>query len=258
MIFDEIDLVPNDILMRIKHLFTKKPWSKYFPQEDWDTEVELKTTGMIATANIKWEKHQDREDLDPAIVRLFEVINVSQIPEDEMVDMVKATLVNENGFITREDRDLILKRIEDISEEDFEKNVLDAEIEFFTNWNSFVDPYELANIDPYKVRNLEKLEFWDKTSKVKNVLQWILADLATKTGDEFENLQDKIGDLLENLEKKEVKIEDWEEIVAELTELDLNDEVERLGKSGIEELGDLVKRVMILKLDLKTEIKEIP
>lgn len=71
-IIDEIDLIPNDVLMRIKHLFTLKPGKEYAPQEDSHARHTLKITNLIATANIKSDKHPDRQDIDPAIVRLFE------------------------------------------------------------------------------------------------------------------------------------------------------------------------------------------
>jgi hypothetical protein len=47
--------------------------------------------------------------------------------------------------------------MEDISPEEFKSNVLDANLNFSVSQNSYLDPYELANIDPYKVRNLNKL-----------------------------------------------------------------------------------------------------
>ena len=55
-VIDEIDLIPNDVLMRVKHLFTLKPWSEYSPQEDGNGIFTLNSTWIIATANIKIRK----------------------------------------------------------------------------------------------------------------------------------------------------------------------------------------------------------
>jgi len=57
--------------MRVKHLFTLRPGQKYSPQEGHDKKYVMQNTSIVATANIKSEKHPDREELDPAIVRLF-------------------------------------------------------------------------------------------------------------------------------------------------------------------------------------------
>lgn len=98
-IIDEIDLIPNDVLMRVKHLFTLKPWSEYAPQEDGNKRYTLNSTWIIATANIKSEKHPDREELDPAIVRLFKWVQVPYLTEDESYDLALANLMEKEGFI---------------------------------------------------------------------------------------------------------------------------------------------------------------
>lgn len=62
--------------MRIKHIFALRTGALYSPQEDSNEVRKLLTTTVIATANLKSEKHQDREDIDPAIARLFTGIYV--------------------------------------------------------------------------------------------------------------------------------------------------------------------------------------
>ena len=108
-VIDEIDLIPNDVLMRVKHLFTLKPWSEYAPQEDGNKRYTLNSTWIIATANIKSEKHPDREELDPAIVRLFKWVQVPYFTTDETYDLALANLMEKWGFIYDLDKESLWK-----------------------------------------------------------------------------------------------------------------------------------------------------
>jgi hypothetical protein len=54
---------------------------------------DLKNTTIIATANIKSEKHPDRQDVDPAIVRLFDNQEVTYLPKEETYDVALAYLM---------------------------------------------------------------------------------------------------------------------------------------------------------------------
>jgi MoxR-like ATPase len=92
-IIDEIDLIPNDVLMRIKHLFTLKPGKMYAPQEDGNQTHKLLTTTVIATANIKSAKHADRQEMDPAIVRLLPGTEVKYLPKEETYDLALANII---------------------------------------------------------------------------------------------------------------------------------------------------------------------
>ncbi len=103
-VIDEIDLIPNDVLMRVKHLFTLKPWSEYAPQEDGNRIFTLNSTWIIATA-----KHPDREELDPAIVRLFKWVQVPYFTEDETYDLALANLMEKWGFIYDLDKESLWK-----------------------------------------------------------------------------------------------------------------------------------------------------
>ncbi|MFA5748164.1 MAG: ATP-binding protein [Candidatus Absconditabacterales bacterium] len=98
-VIDEIDLIPNDVLMRIKHLFTLKPGKYYSPQEDNNQKYKLLTTSLIATANIKSEKHPDRQETDPAIIRLFTGIEVKYLPPEETYDLALSNLMEKQGFV---------------------------------------------------------------------------------------------------------------------------------------------------------------
>jgi Cdc6-like AAA superfamily ATPase len=96
-IFDEIDLVPNDILMRTKHLATLSPWERYVPQENGGSEVWIRNNIQLATANLKGAHHPDREDLDPAIVRLYQWITAGYLTKDEAYDLALVTCLSSNG-----------------------------------------------------------------------------------------------------------------------------------------------------------------
>jgi hypothetical protein len=96
-IFDEIDLVPNDILMRTKHLATLSPWEIYTPQENGGMQVWIKNNIQLATANLKGAHHPDREDLDPAIVRLYQWITAWYLTKDEAYDLALISCMDTNG-----------------------------------------------------------------------------------------------------------------------------------------------------------------
>ena len=303
-VIDEIDLIPNDVLMRVKHLFTLKPWSEYAPQEDGNRIFTLNSTWIIATANIKSEKHPDREELDPAIVRLFKWVQVPYFTEDETYDLALANLMEKWGFIYDLDKEslwkdnilynlvkalkeiedsylwkwtwlsinvwwsdkswiylqkaileiwnfasmfkwfkeswlwfkqfiktkiaefvsngaypvndrlllikifsqnwliimsdvsLLEERIVDISRDQLEKNVMWRD-DIFIEWNTkFIDSYELSNLDPYGIRNLNDLNLSDKTKKQKIFLKWLLQKSIENHLDETWNSIADISDIL--------------------------------------------------------------
>jgi hypothetical protein len=98
-LIDEIDLIPNEILMRIKHLFSLRTKDPYSPQEDWNQKYILLSNIIIATANIKGKKHPGREDIDPAILRLLRWVNVSYLPKEELYDLAIVSLMESEWYI---------------------------------------------------------------------------------------------------------------------------------------------------------------
>ena len=98
-IIDEIDLIPNDVLMRLKDVFTMNTGVWYSPQEDGDTYTKFHTTQVVWTANIKSEKHPNREDLDPAIIRVFQWIFVPYLTKSEAYDLALIQLMETPGYI---------------------------------------------------------------------------------------------------------------------------------------------------------------
>jgi MoxR-like ATPase len=97
IIFDEINLPSNRLLMAIKALANRKPG---------DT-IEIPRYGVVtvrdgfsiaASMNVKSARHKDRNDLDPAMDRVFrESFNVPYLPEDELYDVLLASLIRPDG-----------------------------------------------------------------------------------------------------------------------------------------------------------------
>ncbi len=68
-IIDEINLIPEATLMRLKEMVTRRPgW--FFPQEDPSIAVKIRTTSIIWTWNVS-EKDENREDIWSACLRIF-------------------------------------------------------------------------------------------------------------------------------------------------------------------------------------------
>ena len=327
-IIDEIDLIPNDVLMRIKHLFTLKSGKTYSPQEDGNQKHKLLTTTVIATANIKSAKHPDRQEIDPAIVRLLPGVEVKYLPSEETYDLglinimepkwfvywvgveslshtdgilyhliealkqiednylgkwtwltisnksnmflqkavlelwsfvalfkwfkesgqdfaefIKAKIIkfvsngaypkndrmllinifSGKGLVTQNDVDSLLERMSDISKEELEQNILwGTSFTFPQDTIRFVDPYQLANFDPYKKRNLETLELEDKNMKIKSTLKQISAHLLTLPNEDTEDLQENLDNILDEYVKNpdyEINHETIDQIFGWLYEL---------------------------------------
>lgn len=305
-IIDEIDLIPNDVMMRVKHLFTLKPGNDYIPQEDNNQRYTIQSRNLIATANIKSAKHTDRQELDPAIVRLFKGIEIKYLPKDETYDLALANIMQpqwfaygvdvpslwdkngilyllieslkeiennylgkndgekisnkswvylskavlelgnfidlfkgfqesgqdftsyikqkvlqfvSNGAYPKSDRLILIKmfsakwlivkkdiqsleqRMSDISEDELKQNIINEDFEFTHGAISFVDPYELANLDPDTIRDLSSLELDDKTSKIRETIKAISADLMKINDQEVDTLMEVCDEVLIAYEK---------------------------------------------------------
>lgn len=99
-VFDEINLVPNKILMRLKTDLNARFGSKVTIQEDSDKEVVVGDKFALgATENVKSEKHVEREKLDPALVRMFESLPIDYFPPNELYDIMLASLMDVRGGI---------------------------------------------------------------------------------------------------------------------------------------------------------------
>jgi len=99
-VFDEINVVPNKILMRLKTDLNARVGSKVTIQEDSDKEVVVGDKFAVgATENVKSEKHVEREKLDPALVRMFESMAIDYFPPDELYDIMLASMMDVQGGV---------------------------------------------------------------------------------------------------------------------------------------------------------------
>ncbi len=302
-IIDEIDLIPNDVLMRIKHLFTLRPGESYAPQEDWNARHLLKSVNIIATANIKSSKHSDREDLDPAIVRLFDNIHVNYLPKEETYDLALVSLMHREWFIykvwdasldkdssalaaliyclkdveenymwvwdglrisnkdkqflkkavlelwrfvsmfkwyassalpfaqylkwevinfitnmaypktdrlilvkifsqkwfitkndiwTKDKPGPLLRIMDDVNEKELDDNIISSEFAFDEPVITFIDPHELVNLDPFKIRKFDDLELFDKKPEYYDYLLELDRSLMTSDKTDKHELEELI------------------------------------------------------------------
>lgn len=105
-VLDEINLVPNKILMRLKTDLNARPGQEITVQEENGVLHQVKDNFVVgATANVKSEKHPDREKLDPALVRMFEPLPVDYLPPEELHDMMLALLMDIKGGIQLSSKD---------------------------------------------------------------------------------------------------------------------------------------------------------
>ena len=97
-IFDEINLVPTDTIMRTKHIFTLKPGEEFSPQEGQWEIVDIKNPTVIATGNL-WTKYE-RNKIDPAVLRLLGGIEATYFDRNETYDIAIISLMDKEWFIT--------------------------------------------------------------------------------------------------------------------------------------------------------------
>ncbi len=99
-IFDEINAVPNKILLRLKTDLNARVGQPITIQEDSDKKITVGDRFAVgATENVKSEKHADREKLDPALVRMFEPLPIDYFPPAELYDIMLASLMDVRGGV---------------------------------------------------------------------------------------------------------------------------------------------------------------
>lgn len=101
-IFDEINLVPTDTIMRTKHIFTLKPGEEFSPQEGQGESIDIKNPTLIATGNL-WSKYE-RNKIDPAVLRLLWGIEATYFDRNETYDIAIISLMDKEGFIAGIDK----------------------------------------------------------------------------------------------------------------------------------------------------------
>ena len=98
-------------------------------------------------------------------------------------------IFSSNWLIIRSDLSKLETRIVDIAKEELKRNIISNNDIFSDGWTKFIDPYELANLDPYNIRKLDELELWDEQKRLKTFM---------------ENMSEKA---IENIDN-----EDWDEL----------------------------------------------
>jgi len=101
-IFDEINLVPTDTIMRTKHIFTLKPGEEFSAQEGQWEIIDIKNPTVVATGNF-WSKYE-RNKVDPAVLRLLWGIEATYFDRNETYDIALISLMDKEGFITGVDK----------------------------------------------------------------------------------------------------------------------------------------------------------
>ncbi len=339
-IFDEINLVPTDTIMRIKHLFTLKPGEEFSPQEGQWEIIDIENPTAVATGNL-WSKYE-RNKIDPAVLRLFWGIEATYFDRNETYDIALISLMDKEGFITGVDKWFLegnqapliklieaLKHIEDnymgkwselvidnkkdnrlkeaildignfvkmfknygLDDKQIQLYTKDNIIKFVTNtwynvedrkilitifaqkwlitrsdipailarndsdlteeilrscmqgntdalntsksWFSFIDPYELAMLDPYQQRNFDKLPATGKTKILAEVIENIRQNILIKDNDYYKgDLEQAIHTLYQDSIEKEIDTLDIDlmaRIFFGLYKLGMEKFIEKFGK----------------------------
>lgn len=106
VIYDEIDLIPSKTLLRHKADFNLRPGESFTIQEDSNQTIKIKEGfAVTATANLKSAKHKERDEIDPAILRLLEPMPVGFFPKDELYDLCLSTLIDRRGALEMSHKD---------------------------------------------------------------------------------------------------------------------------------------------------------
>ncbi|MCR4277757.1 MAG: AAA family ATPase [Candidatus Berkelbacteria bacterium] len=106
VIYDEIDLIPSKTLLRHKADFNLRPGESFTIQEDSNQTVKIKEGfAVTATANLKSAKHKERDEIDPAILRLLEPLPIGYFPKSELYDLCLATLIDRRGALEMSHQD---------------------------------------------------------------------------------------------------------------------------------------------------------
>lgn len=106
VIFDEVNTIPNKILIRLKPDMNASVGQSITVQEENGARHKIGEGYAVgATANVKSEKHPDREKLDPALVRMFDSVYVDYFPSHELYDVMLASQMDVKGGLRLSSRD---------------------------------------------------------------------------------------------------------------------------------------------------------
>ena len=100
VIHEEITAGSTRTMMGMKPYMNLKPGQEFKIPEMNGTVLRVDEKFLeIFTGNPKSEQTKDREDLDPAILRMMKGIHVQYMPAQEMTKIVLATLMDESGLV---------------------------------------------------------------------------------------------------------------------------------------------------------------
>lgn len=88
-----------------------------------------------------------------------------------------------------------------LSETEITSNVIVATSTLVDDEIKFIDPYQLANLDPYDQRKLSTLEVSDKQKALQTALQYASSELLTLDNEGVENMSTLIDDALLTADK---------------------------------------------------------
>ena len=160
-IYDEVDLIPTQTLLRHKADFNLHVGDSLHIQEDSAQSYQItQGFGIAATANIKGKKHKEREALDPAFTRLFEPLPVAYFPSHELYDLSLASLIDRRGFLnlSHDDAAETLKHLVDAAV-NIQEAYLGNPTQFYEKGGGSASKHaflEKAVLDPGRLLNLLK------------------------------------------------------------------------------------------------------
>lgn len=100
LVIDEINIIPNKVVMRMKADLNARPGQTITIQEENGVQHKVGKGFVVgAAANVKSEKHPDREEIDPAISRMFEGPTIQYLPPHELYDIMLANLMDVRGGV---------------------------------------------------------------------------------------------------------------------------------------------------------------
>ena len=120
VIFDEINNMESSQRLGLKEFYNTKPGNAVSLQEDSGrAHTAQKGFTIIATANLKGEKHKSREELDTAETRVFAMRHIDYMPREELYDLCLASMMGREGQVWAVRKEIAesLKNLCDAAEE---------------------------------------------------------------------------------------------------------------------------------------------
>lgn len=98
LIVDEYNLIDPMVRFLFKEIYNRKPGDSVSVPHN-GTHTIKEGFCIIATSNLKDDKHQTRFDLDPAEERVFTALEVPYLPKEEFFDLALSSLIPASGQV---------------------------------------------------------------------------------------------------------------------------------------------------------------